>query len=70
MFTPARSQVHGRTCRYLDMASVPQLPRDRSGEVPPPGLLPEVRQSGLLLGFALTVVGLAFGAEHLLATLH
>lgn len=48
----------------------PHLPIERSAEVPSPRLLPEIRQSGLLLGFAVTVIGLALGAEHLLATIH
>lgn len=52
------------------MAPGPHLPVRRFSEVPSPRLLPEIRQSGLLLGLAVTVIGLALGAEHLLAAVH
>lgn len=68
-FTRGRAQVRRGICRCSSMASPPPLPLDRFSRVPSPPLLPEIGQSGLLLGFAVTVVGLALGAEHLLATI-
>jgi len=63
------AQVQGRTCRC---SSVPSS-SSSSSDTPPDGsavaLLPELRQSGLLLGLAFAVVGLALVLAHLLTAL-
>jgi len=63
------AQVQGRTCRR---SSVPSS-SSSSSDTPPDGsavaLLPELRQSGLLLGLAFAVVGLVLVLAHLLTAL-